>query len=327
MMHVQQDMIKIFDTLDLTQRQIPVVSLCGGEGGATVWVVANCHGDEVTGIEVIHQVIDQLKANGLLRGTLHTIPVLNPIANEVMQRNVPLDDQNMNRVFPGLEDGNFTERMASKIYKRIMHSSPDLVIDLHTMHTRRTIPFVILDRCLDGCHRDMVERMRNLAHAFGITVVYDFAAPLYRQLKLSGSLSGALVNRAGMIAYTVELGPNREIDSDFVQAGVYGILNVLKSMRMIDTVPVDAQETKKLPTSEWLRRDPGIRVNNAGILRFLVEPGDPVSQGQPVAEVKNIVGDVIETVLAPDDGFALHLSGRGTVLPGMEIIGLAVPDG
>ena len=57
---------------------LPVRIVHGREDGPVVWIDAAIHGDEVAGIEVIHQVLDGLAATSL-RGTLIAVPIVNVI--------------------------------------------------------------------------------------------------------------------------------------------------------------------------------------------------------------------------------------------------------
>lgn len=322
----QVESLPIYASIDQAGRQLPVMVMRAPQGGACVWLVANAHGDEVTGIAVIGRVVQQIQQmGGLRRGALCVMPVMNPFANDTLTRNVPLDDENLNRQYPGDPEGSFTQRLAHHIYRRILRSSPDLVIDLHTMHITETLPFIILDRCLDRCREEVPGRLYEMAQHFGITSVYDFPLERYRREELDRSLTGALLNRANVLAYTVELGPHRVISEPYVQIGVSGVLNTLRALRMLDG-DTDWQHSTYLHNTPPLRRDDPIRVNSTGLVEYLVQPGEAVQVGQSLAQVRDLFGAIVETVSSPSAGYVLYFGLRSAVYPGAAILTLAVAD-
>lgn len=334
---MQVEFIRLLDTIDLSERRVPVLMLEGSQPGPVLWLVASCHGDEVTGVEVIHRILQWLGEGHLCRGAVYAMPVMNPMASEIVQHRVPLDNENLNRWYPGDAGGNFTERMAHAIYTRIAGTRPDLVIDIHTMHTDLSLPFIILDRFIDddpaghkdhrdAAHENIVAHLESTAAVFGVTVVYDFEMEVYRKLHLDQSLAGALLNHAHIPSFTVELGPPRILMESFVEVGVQGVRNTLRKLNMIDGVGEFWHAPALIRADQPLRRDFEIRVNSTGMMKYLVAAGDYVEARQPVAQVKNIMGLPVETVLAPRSGHVLYLGNRVMVIPGTEIMALAVPD-
>ncbi|NJL92801.1 MAG: succinylglutamate desuccinylase/aspartoacylase family protein [Anaerolineae bacterium] len=319
------ELLPIYQTTDHSTRQLPLITLAGEAAGAKLVLTASVHSEAANGVAVIQRVLAQLRASGLPRGTLYALPLVNPFGSEALNPTVPFDGTDLNRVFPGNPAGSFAERLAHRVYRTIFGLHPDLVIDLHTMSTPQTLPFVILDRCLETGRADIAERLASLANVFGLTVVYDFPPDHSRNMKLNQSLSSTLVNRASILAYTVELGGTRMIDEAVVQAGVQGVFNALAALKMIDPQP-PTLHTSAQTTPTPYRRDRAIRVNQAGWLHYQVAPGRWVAEGQTLAEVRDISGTVVEAICAPRAGFVLHLGSRASVLPGMEALTLAVED-
>ena len=326
--------IDLFEAADMAQRRLAVITVDSGQEGPTIWLAAGCHGDEVTSVAVIHRVLEILQERPLVRGKLHAIPLMNAAGGELIQRNVPIDNENLNRVYPGDPHGGFTERVADKIFSRIASTSPDLVLDLHTTDTR-SLPHVILDRFTDReVHPGIEERLMQAAQAFGITVVYDFPMKEYVEQKLNRSLPGALLNHSKLLAYTVELGPTRFVSDPFLQVGVRGVfkmldyLDMLKENEELPALPVDEAGAlgPVLASTTPLRRDRDVQANSTGIVQFLVRPGEAIKEGQTLALVKNVLGDVVETMVAERDGYVLQLADRAVVLPGIPALTLAIPD-
>ncbi len=98
----------VYDYLDIlehpvgTIERLPVVIAQGAKPGPTLWLTGNIHGNEYTGIPVIHKVINNLKL-GELNGSVIAIPSLNPAGSRVKARYPYYDQKDPNRLFP---DGN-----------------------------------------------------------------------------------------------------------------------------------------------------------------------------------------------------------------------------
>lgn len=319
---MQIETIKIYDTLDLSERRLPLMRVQGKAEGATLWLVANAHGNEVIGIEVIHRVMAILRQTPLDCGTVYAMPMLNPMANELMWRNTPQDNDNLNRRYPGNAHGGFTERLAHTIYQTILSKGADVVLDLHTMGLTRTLPFIILDRPTDPALKQPLE---TLADIFGITVVYDYSAEEYAALQLDGSLSGTLLNVSNILSMTVELGPKDILIEEFVEAGVQGVLNVMSHLKMLKATP--KAHASQIKSAYPMRRDASIRATKTGIIDFLVRPGDAIEAGQPLVRIKNIIGEEVERIQAAQDGYILALLEKAVAFPGFQLIQFALKEG
>ena len=61
--------------------RMPVISVVAGRGGPVVCIGANLHGDECTGLGVVHSLAELLP-HELGAGTVHLYPSLNPLGLE-----------------------------------------------------------------------------------------------------------------------------------------------------------------------------------------------------------------------------------------------------
>ena len=116
-----------------------------GQGEKIIAVVACLHGDEVVGKHMHNWLIenqDKLKCKvKLIFG--------NPAAHIKDTRFI---DENLNRVFPGKEDGNYEEKQAFRIMKDL--EDVDMILDIHST-TLDINPFAI---CVFGKdEKDMIK--------------------------------------------------------------------------------------------------------------------------------------------------------------------------
>lgn len=101
-----------------------------GGGGPGVLIAAGIHGDEGPwGGWAIHKLLEGLDARDL-QGFIRVVPLANPLAMQADKRNAPVDQLDLNRVFPGDPSGSYTERVAHILAGEAL-AGVDYVIDLH----------------------------------------------------------------------------------------------------------------------------------------------------------------------------------------------------
>lgn len=93
-------------------------------------IVTGIHGDELEGQYVCYELSRRLQEHmECLNGIVDIYPAMNPLGIDSITRGIPAFDLDMNRVFPGNEDGSMTEYVAAKIVEDLAGS--DLCIDIH----------------------------------------------------------------------------------------------------------------------------------------------------------------------------------------------------
>lgn len=99
-----------------------------GDTGPTAFLCAGVHGDEGPwGALALRRVLNWPAER--LTGRLRVIFAANPLAAQADARNAPLDVLDLNRSFPGSNQGSHTEQLAAVLAPFIAES--DVVIDLH----------------------------------------------------------------------------------------------------------------------------------------------------------------------------------------------------
>ena len=109
-------------------RLIPQKGLSGGEN--RISIVTGTHGDELEGQYVCYELQRRIRENiGCLTGIVDVYPAINPLGIDSITRGIPGFDLDMNRIFPGSEDGSMPEYIASGIIEDLSGSAA--VIDIH----------------------------------------------------------------------------------------------------------------------------------------------------------------------------------------------------
>ena len=77
-----------------------------------------------------HKENVELEKESELVGSINIIPMASPYATEVDSRVSPIDNLDLNRIFPGEERGTHSERLAAFIVREALNDV-DILIDLH----------------------------------------------------------------------------------------------------------------------------------------------------------------------------------------------------
>ncbi|OHB21451.1 MAG: hypothetical protein A2939_01020 [Parcubacteria group bacterium RIFCSPLOWO2_01_FULL_48_18] len=312
--------VDIFELVDESSLRAPLMIKKAPEAGPRVFLVGGIHGDEVVGLEVIHRVFDNVD---LKKGTVYAMPIVNMLGFELVQREVPYDRKDLNRVFPGDASGELSERIAHGIFQFIKKAEPDIVLDIHN-DAFNSIPFILIDWVLRSDH-SFEKRLEEHADVFGLTHCYDNSREEYLKDDMHHSLTGALVNEARIAALTVELGGGREFNESMVRAGTSGIKNILHRLGMIadDRYEPWVSPTKIAAPYTFMDK-PIYTKQKSGVISHRVKPGEFVKGGQLIGVVKDIFGRKREEVLSPDDGYILSLGYSVISYPGSLLAILAV---
>ena len=306
-------------------REVPVLTFTAPKAGPNVVLTANVHGDETTGVGVVHELAARLERL-LLKGSVHLYPSLNPEGLIQRSRTVPADGRDLNRVWPGDARGGPAERLAHVLWGDLSARHPDLLIDLHT-DAPASIPYAIVDRVVRGPSRkrkSLEKRAAELAAASGLTVLHEYEAARYLKYQLDQSLSGAVANELLIPAVTLEVGPRLYLDPVSVRAAGASALGILTELGMVRR-PADPHPTRLLGEHRW-RRDSGPRVGQAGVFHANVRPGEAFTVGARMAEVRTLEGRVLEVIEARSSGHVISLPERTWVVPGVSAGTYAVRD-
>jgi uncharacterized protein len=262
--------------------------LAGPGPGPTVGLIAGVHGDQTTGVETVRRLVTHLGGE-LLAGVVLALPVANPYAYQAHSRYSPIDGNNLNRLFPGHPDGEFSAQLAFVIYDQIVRRC-DYLIDFHSGGKDATVDFTYFYG--DG----------EVARAFGCELLLP--GPTY-----PGALS-PIADAAGIQVVATELGGANQRNEYYVRRGVTGALNVLRHLGML---PGKLQQP---PRQVMLGGYAIVRPHHGGILISGVDSGrlgETIAGGTELGYVVSpYTGARLETFTAPYSSSVLALT-RETV--------------
>jgi uncharacterized protein len=302
--------LDIASTPDGFPVRTPVIVVHGTKPGPALWVQGCIHGNEYCGALGILQACRELDP-GKMAGTLIGFPTLNVTGFLEERRFSPYSYfgvPDLNRVFPGRENGNFTEIMAYHIFNAFVQSA-HCFIDFHCGHNPDTYWTLYNE---DGS--ETAKRSRDLAKAFGIDLIYPSTSDILK----NGMFAQA--TRHQIPGIIVEAGGAGELaTSEAVTTVSEGIKNVLKYLKVLDE-PFSLKENYVLFKDwTWMLAAHGGRFVPA------VKPRDRIKPGQTIARVFTIFEEELEPVKSLVDGIVLTITRKPFVVAGDSIIQIGIP--
>lgn len=305
--------------------QVPLIVHRAAKPGPVVMVVAGVHGDECSGTGAVLD-LDAWLPGALLRGAVVLVPSANPGALSAGTRGVPIGQGDLNRSFPGRLHGDAAERLAYALWQEIAREEVACLVDLHA-DAQSALPYVIVDRVIEGApgSRGTLERqLAHLADATGLLTLREFPEADYVRHALERSLAGAVVNKLGLPAITVEVGPRRFVDPEARAALLDAVRGVLADRGLVDEAYIREGQGRLGP--RW-RRTAGPRPRVAGLWEPAVRVGANFEAGQVLGHLRALDGAVLEAPVAASSGLVVGWSDRSWVAAGSTLGTLAVPEG
>jgi len=276
--------------------RIPVTIINGTKPGKVLAVVSGIHAYEYPPIIASYRLKKMLDPASL-SGTLILVHIahLSSFQKRTIYYN-PYDWKNLNRVFPGTQDGTQSQRIAAVLTAEVVERA-DALIDLHCGDGNEAlIPYTYWmisgEKKVDDVSKDM-------ALAFGLNhIIIDPTRT--KDLKDSKYLSWTAILRKKP-SITTEAGYLGRVEEEMVMANVQGVLNVMRYFKMLPG------EAKLLEEPVWVDKYEVIYSQHDGLFYPAVKMGYYVRAGQVVGVIEDYFGHVLEQVRAPFTGIILYV--------------------
>ena len=271
-------------------RLIPQKGLSGGEN--RISIVTGTHGDELEGQYVCYELQRRIRENiGRLTGIVDVYPAINPLGIDSITRGIPGFDLDMNRIFPGSEDGSMPEYIASGIIEDLSGSAA--VIDIHASNIfLEEIPQVRINEL----SRDTLVPLAKLLNTDYIWV-HSSATVLESTLAYS-------LNSIGTPTLVVEMGVGMRITKKFGDQLTDGIFALMKELGIWSGEVV----TPKEPIISEDGEVSFINAGKSGVFVPCVEHWKNVRKGGHIGDILNpLTGEINERISSPTDGIVFTL--------------------
>ena len=276
----------------------------GKQQGLRIVFVAGIRGDTPEGIRLAHRLGQFLgRHEDQLQGSVEIYPCVNPLAAEQGVRHWPFFGVDLNRLFPGKEDGHPPSQVAYRLAKEI--SGADLVIELRGARPGFTeIPQAMVrvgdEKSAQIAQWGNVQLVwkRNPGLASKKTFAYQFP----HTIVLEGGRGNQLTQTVGNIFYE-------------------GCLHILSRLEILpeDLLPfpwMAIEEPITLTDMSILR----IRSNRAGLFLPAVSARASLQQGEEIGTVIDpATGNIREVIRAPSQGRIVAIRNQPVVSAGVMV--------
>ena len=286
----------IYEIKGLYRDNLRVTGYEFGKGKKALCIVGSMRGNEVQQLYCCSQLVKkfrQLEEEGrILEGQkILIIPSCNPYSMNIHKRFWPIDNTDINRMFPGYNLGETTQRIASGVFEAISPYKYGIQFTSFYM-PGDFMPHV---RMMDEGYSDV-----ETAKLFGMPYVVKRAVRPYDTATLNYNWQVWDTK-----AYSLYTTTTTSIDTVAAGQAVLAVLRFCAKLGIVryrengkhDSIVVDDKDLVSVQTAK------------SGIFESLIRVGEYVEEGTPLANIVNAYdGNVLETLYAPIGGniFFLH---------------------
>ena len=290
---------------------VPIIVIQGQTNGPTLGLTAAIHGNELNGIPIIHKLVDEINV-AELKGRIIAIPGLNHVSIQMDERRF-IDEEDLNRNFPGKESGNRSQQYAYKIKEKILPFF-DVLIDMHTASFGRVNSMYARADISNDTLKTLavLQKPDIILNSKGKPSVGSVSASSYTMREAATLKS--------IPSITVEYGNPQVFQNDLIERGFKGILNTLGWFNMYEN-----NEQKELKDDAvYCKKSYWIYMEEGGFLDVIVEINQKLKKGVKIEVVKNAFGEIIKEYFAPEDGIVIGKSTNPANMSGGRILHLGI---
>jgi uncharacterized protein len=311
--------LRVLELADGTWMEIPLIVLRGAKPGPVFYLGAAFHGDEINGVELVNRFAKSIDLRDLC-GTVLIVPVQNPLAFQVQHRyfighflKSPLDQSPADPwiSFPGDANGNMASQLSHTLFENLIKHA-DYLIDVHTPTTGgRYAPFAFLPPREIGT---AAEEAEEVAKAFGA----DFILSAEQGIYVHEQSPHVVMGRRGAVAMGVEVGEGGRLEEEVTARGLRGLSNVIRKIGMLGE-GVSAIGQRIVISSMTI-----VRARRGGLLHRTVGLNDEVVEGQVVATITDVFGQIVDEIRAPHAGPIVRIATFPVVSSSERVVQIGV---
>lgn len=281
---------------------IPFTVIRGIEDGPTLCVTAGTHPNECSGINAAIRLTREINPREL-KGTLVVIPVVNTPGFWERAYINPIDGKNLQGLYPGIEKRAQSTQISDLMTYNIFHEiviKANYLIDYHG-GDHHEVEVWSLHVEISG--NDEVDK-KSIAMAMDSGIIYiEHKNPSPGYLRTEAA-------KRGIPNVLFELCQGGLMLPEESQAIYDGTLNIMRHLKMLDgkiKVIKNQPGTIEGQKITIIKNRIDVNFTKSGLYYSEIKVGDRVEKGQKVGELKNLEGEIIETIQAPANGIILTL--------------------
>lgn len=285
-----------------------------GEGKESVCIVGSMRGNEAQQLYCCSGLVRKLKqmeAEGKLEKghRILVIPCVNPYSMNTQKRFWPVDNTDINRMFPGYHLGETTQRIADGVFQ---------VISKYRFGIQFTSFY------MPG---EFMPHVRMMSTGFEDTeTAKQFGMP-YVVLRKVRPYDTTTLNYNWQIwetqAFSMYTNTTTRVDKKSAKEALRGILTFMHKQGMLEYHGHDGYLSQVVKDVEMI----SVRTTRAGLFDPLVEVGAEVERGQKLAHIIDACeGEVIDELTAPVDGIVFFMHGEPLTYSNTAVFKLVVRE-
>lgn len=267
-----------------------------GSGEKSVCIVGASRGNEVQQIYCCSQLVKkmkQLEEEGRLKEghKILIIPSINPYSVNIQKRFWSTDNTDINRMFPGYDLGETTQRIADGVFREIMDYKYGIQFTSFYM-PGDFVPHV----------RYMKEGFttKKEAEKFGLKYIVERSVRPYDTATLNYNWQVW-----DTMAFSLYTNTTEKISNTGAGQAVLSVMNFMANNGIIQYGAIGEKRIRTIADTELI----SVRTAKSGFFEALVKAGEKIEAGKPLANIINSYeGEILETLYAPVDGtvFFIH---------------------
>lgn len=262
-----------------------------GSSGRRICVVTGVHGDELEGQYVAYELSRRIQEQEeVLTGIVDIYPAMNPFGIDSITRGIPAFDLDMNRIFPGNQNGDMNEYLAAEIMKDL--SGADLCLDIHASNIFLTeVPQIRINEL----HKDSLV---PIAEKSNVEFIWVHGASTVLESTLAYSLNSIQVP-----TLVVEMGVGMRITKEYGDQLVDGIISLMAELGIwTGHVPEVRQPVISYDEDGW-----DVYYLNAPVSGVFIKDmvhGSVVTEGEHIGRIVDpLSGELLADITAPAAGW------------------------
>lgn len=292
----------------------PICEIRGTRPGPKLCVSAGVHVNEVSAIEAavrLQRLFDPEK----IQGCVSIIPLINqPALYKYSEYICPLDGLNINFTFPGKSDGTFSEALCHAIMNEWCADAA-CYIDMHGGDLRENVSKFTIFQHTDNAELDALGR--QMALCFDAEIVVGLPAS---HMEKPGRPPTGFA-RHNRLALMSEAGSNGLLDEGAISFHVEGVLNIARTLGILDT-PLSPFRNARVLCNDYL----WVTCPVDGEFHAEVEPGDRVKKEQRLGTIRDLFGNTLAEIRAPETGLLLWRMTHPSIPKGASVLAVAVEE-
>lgn len=280
----------IYETSSLYRDPFHIKGFQFGTGEKSACIVGNLRGNEVQQIYTCSQLVKKLKtleAQGRIKEghSILVIPSMNPYSMNSQERFWPTDKTDINRMFPGYDQGETTQRIAAGLFSVIKDYKIGIQFASFYM-PGRFMPHV---RMMQTGYESV-----DMAKQFGLPYVVLRKIRPYDTTTLN--YNWQIWETDAFSIYTTS---TTQIDKASAKEAIHSVLRFLAKQGIVEYATHDGYLSSVVMDSDMV----SVRTRSAGIFESKVNVGEEIVAGQLLARILDpLEGEVKEELFAPADG-------------------------